>query len=319
MDRHFQATRKRLLRLVVPTLKWLPPRQSSEMVAQLGALEHALNAGLRQRYRRAVERATRHFQCHWDVPAVARQLAANSARWLVRDRLLDSWSDERVNGLFDVEGRQHLNRALHRDKGVVLLFSHFGAHVHPTHWLMRQGHAVRWFTERPKMLSRYIQQDFATDGPTGQDKMFISRRATAAAAATAILRARRSLSSGMIVKAAGDVRWTGPRTTPGTFLGRTYTFTTPWVSLAALSGAPVVPVFCLMRADGSFQITFVEPYEVPAKARDADEATPWLQGHLTLLESWLRRHPDNSNEYFFWYESNEALVEVPAQSEAHAA
>jgi hypothetical protein len=38
-----------------------------------------------------------------------------------------------------------------------------------------------------------------------------------------------------------------------------------------------------------------------------------------LLESWLRRHPDNSNEYFFWYESNEALVEVPAQSEAHAA
>ncbi len=319
MDRQFQATRKRLLKVVLPPLKCLSARRSSALVARFGTMEYALNPGLRERYHHVIERAAHHFQCRWDIPGIARDLARNSARWLTRDLLLEGCSDEHLNELFDVEGRHHLNRALGHGKGVVLLFSHFGAHIHPTHWLMRQGLTVRWFSERPKMLSRYIQQDFATDGPTGQDKMFISRRANAAAAATAILRARRALGAGMIVKAAGDVRWTGPRTTPGTFMGRTYTFTTPWVSLAALSGAPVVPVFCLMRHDGTFQITFSEPYEVPPTARDQDEAAPWLQSHLNHLESWLRRHPDNSNEYFFWYESNEALVEAPRLAGAEAA
>jgi KDO2-lipid IV(A) lauroyltransferase len=191
---------------------------------------------------------------------------------------------------------------------VVLLFSHFGAHVHPTHWLMRQGYTVRWFTERPKLLSRYIQRDFETDGPTGQRKMFISRRSGPADTASALLRARRALDAGMIVKAAGDVRWTGPRTTPGRFLGRAYSFTTPWLSLAALSGAPVVPVYCVMEPGGSFRISFLPSFEVPPSAREIGQGGPWVQAHLSTLEDRIRRHPDNSNEYFFWYETDDCVV-----------
>lgn len=309
MDRRFQYVRKRLLRAILPGLRQLPPQWSAGLVGGFGPMEYALNGGLRARYHAVLGQAARHFGVNWDVPEVAQSLSRNLARWMTRDLLLDGWPDAKVNALFEVEGRDHLDRALARGQGVVLLFSHFGAHIHPTHWLMRQGYTVRWFSERPKLLSRFIQRDFETDGPTGQRKMFISRRSSPSDSATAFLRAKRALNAGLIVKAAGDVRWVGARTAVGAFLGRSYSFTTPWVSLAAISEAPVVPVFCLMNQDGSFRIVFQESFGVPRRAREPEQTAPWLRQHLHNLEGWLRDHPDNSNDYFFWYENDDCVVE----------
>ncbi|MFO0960244.1 MAG: lauroyl acyltransferase [Isosphaeraceae bacterium] len=319
MDRRFQYVRKRLLRFILPGLRQLPPRWSAGLVGGFGPIEYAINGGLRSRYHEVLGQAARHFGADWDIPSVSVQLSRNLARWMTRDLLLDGWPDSHVNAMFEVEGRNRLDRALAHGKGVVLLFSHLGAHVHPTHWLMRQGYTVRWFSERPKLLSRYIQRDFETDGPTGQQKMFISRRSGPSESATAFLRAKRALNAGLIVKAAGDVRWVGARTASGEFLGRTYSFTTPWVSLAALSGAPVVPVFCLMNQDGTFRITFEEPFGVPKQAREVGQTEPWLRRHLRSLEGWLREHPDNSNDYFFWYENDDCVVEEGPAGEVVAA
>lgn len=314
MDRRFQYLRKRLLRFILPGLRQLPPQRSAALVSAFGPIEYALNPGLRSRYHEGLRRAAEHFGADWDIRSLSLALSRNLALWMTRDLLLDGWSDAHVNALFEVRTHDHLRDALARGKGAVLLFSHFGAHVHSTHWLMRQGYTVRWFTERSRLISRCIQRDFATSGPTGQAKMFISRRATASESATALLRAARALEAGMIVKVAGDVRWGGARTTPGTFLGREYTFTTPWLSLAALTGAPVVPVFCVMLPGGRYELSFEPSFQVPSWAREEGKAGPWVQAHLDLLEEQVRRHPANSNEYFFWHENDEFLVNAAPPS-----
>lgn len=308
MRRRGQNIRKALLGSILPMLRVLPPEVASRVVAGIGQAEYRLRPGVRQRMDAAVARGSGYFGGHWDIQAVGRGLAGNQIRWRVRDRLLDGLTDARVAPLFEVEGRAGLDNALARGRGVVLLCTHFGAHMMPAHWLAREGYPLRLFMERPRSISRFLSRQFETDGPLGQRKLFISRRASPAESAGSILRAARILRSGSLVMIAGDVRWSGPNTALAAFLGRRYSFSTTWVTLAAVSGAPVVPVFCRMRADGTFGLEFLEPYEIPPEAQRPEAAAPWVQGALRDVEERVCRHPDNSNDYFFWPEPTDSVA-----------
>jgi KDO2-lipid IV(A) lauroyltransferase len=301
--------RKGLLLVLMPWLRLLPPGLALRFVSALGGAEYTLNPALRHRYDAALSRAAGHFGCHWDLPSVGRALAGNQLRWRVRDHLLDGVPDDRAAPILAAQGRDELDAALAEGKGVILLFNHFGAFLMPAHWLVRHGYPLRWFTERPRNISKMLARTFASDGPTGQRKLFMSRKADRPEGATAIRQAVRILQAGMIVQVAGDVRGTGPRSAPARFLGRTYTFTTTWISLAALAGAPVVPSFGRMEPDGSYLVEFLPAFHVPPDAAKAGLASPWVQRVLDLIEERVRLNPANSSDYFFWEETGEYLAE----------
>jgi len=300
MDRRGLNVRKVLLGTVMPLLRRLPPRVASNMVAGIGRTEYSLLKGLRLRVDRAVAQGGHHFGRSWDVAAVGRELAGNQIRWRTRDQLLDGLPDAAVAPLFAVEGRDRLARAAGAGKGVVLLCNHFGSHMMPAHWLLREGYPLRLFMERPRHISRFLARQFDTDGPTGQRKLFISRRAAPAEAAGSILRAARVLHSGMTLMIAGDVRWSGPQTSPATFLGRTYTFSNTWVKLAAMTGAAVLPVFCRIEPTGAYHLEFQEPYQIPRDDADPARTDTRVQDYLRAIEAQVERDPANSNDYFFW-------------------
>jgi phosphatidylinositol dimannoside acyltransferase len=302
MERRGLNIRKVLLGTILPLLRKLPPRTASNLVAGIGRTEYALMKGLRHRVDAAVSHGRHHFGRDWDVTSVARELAGNQIRWRTRDRLLDGLSDDSVIGLFQVTGREHLDSALSAGRGVILLCNHFGSHMMPAHWLMRMKYSLRLFMERPRHISRFLSQQFDTDGPTGQKKLFISRKANPSEAAGSIMRAMRVLNSGMILMIAGDVRWAGPQNSTATFLGKPYTFSNTWVKLAALNGAPVLRVFCRIEEDGSYKLDFHEPYTIPRGNPDAEESASYVQDFLTVVESEVARSPENSGEYFFWGE-----------------
>jgi KDO2-lipid IV(A) lauroyltransferase len=275
------------------------------MVAGIGRTEYSLLRGLRHRVDQAVIHGSHHFGRSWDVSAVGRELAGNQIRWRAYDRLFDGLPNERVAPMFNVSGRERLESALAAKRGVVLLCNHFGSHMMPAHWLMREGYPLRLFMERPRHISKFLAQQFDTDGPTGQRKLFISRRATPAEAASSIIRAARVLGSGMILMIAGDVRWSGPQNSPAEFLGRRFTFSNTWVRLAAMTAAPIVPVFCRIGEAGDYHLEFHEPYTIPRTDTHPDQVAGWVQRFLRLIESQVERFPTNSNEYFFWAESVE--------------
>ena len=198
-----------------------------------------------------------------------------------------------------------LTKLLGQGKGAILLSSHFGGHLLPAHWLFRRGYTVRFFMERPRHVSKYLTRQFETDGPLGQRKLFISRAWGIPPAPPARSSRRQGPGRGMIVYLAGDVRWTGPNTQVARFLGQQYHFSATWVRLAAISGAPVVPVFCPMLADGTYHIDFRPSFQVPQEASKSGQALSWVKSTLDTLEDEVRRYPDNSNEYFFWSDSDE--------------
>ena len=99
---------------------------------------------------------------------------------------------------------------------------------------------------------------------------------------------------------AGDVRWSGPQNSPAEFLGRRYTFSNTWVKLAAMTGAPVVPVFCRIDDDGAYRLEFQEPYSIPRDETGPDQVGRLGQRFLRTIEAQVERYPANSNEYLFW-------------------
>jgi KDO2-lipid IV(A) lauroyltransferase len=270
-------------------------------------VEYRVSHRLRDAFDHAVNRGRSILGCQWDVPTVSRELAGNHVLWRTRDLLLDGVSDRRARAMFVVAGREHLDAALGLGRGCIVLTSHFGAHLLPAHWLFREDLNVRFFMERPRHVSRYLARHFMSEGPLGQDKLFISRQGVPADSASSILRAARTLKAGMLLYLAGDVRWTGQLTEQAEFLGRTTRFSTTWVVLAAMTEAPVVMVFCRMESDGRYYIEFRPAFQVPKDTAQNGETGRWVRYFLEILEDQVRRYPANSNDYFFW-EEMESLV-----------
>jgi phosphatidylinositol dimannoside acyltransferase len=307
MERRGLNIRKGFLRLWLPMIRALPLPVASRFVSGIGRMEYRFSHRLRDEFRQAVTRGRSLLGCQWDVPEVSRELAGNHVLWRTRDLLLDGVTDDRARAMFAVTGRENLDAAYGEGRGCIVLASHFGAHLLPAHWLFREGFPVRFYMERPRHISRFLSRHFETEGPLGQDKLFISRQGVPADSAGSILRAARTLKAGMLLYLAGDVRWTGQLTEPARFLGRDMRFSTTWVVLAAMTGTPVVMVFCRMQPDGRYHIEFRPAFHVPKDAPEKGETGRWVRHFLELLEDQVRRYPENSNDYFFWGET-EGLV-----------
>ncbi len=308
MERRGLNLHKALLCAAVPLLRRMPLATATRQLTRIGQAEYAAFPRLRARFQAAGERGNAYFGCRWNVRALAREMAGNHVRWQVRDQLLDGVPDESVVAQFAVSGREHLDEAHAQGRGVMLLGSHFGDPFLPAHWLVRSGFPIRWYTERPRHVSRYIEARFRTDGPLGQRQLFISRKADQAEAARSILRAVRVLRAGLILGTACDVRWTGQQTAPASFLGQIYRFSSTWLALAGMTGAPVVPIFCRTDDHARYQLEFLPGYHVPSGIQGGDEATPWVQAALHALEDRIRLHPASSNDYFFWNDRETARI-----------
>jgi hypothetical protein len=289
-----------LLRVLLPLLARLEPRRASRILASFGVWEMKLSSTRRLVYRNALADLGQRLGCDWDIDEIVPRLAGNLWRWDARDSLLDALDDTGLKQILEVLGEHHLEEALAHRRGVLLLFNHFGPFLIPAHWIVRQGYTLRWFTERPRRISRKVAHTFQSDGPLGQRSMFLTRQMSPAQGGAALRRAIRMLEAGMIVQAAGDVRWHGSRCVEQTFLGHAFTFATNWVILAALSGAPVLPVHAVLLADGSYRIVFGPPELIAKDAADPEHAAYWIRRNLDRVEMCIREHPDNSGEYAFW-------------------
>ncbi len=306
MKRRGLKVRKALLRAAVPVLSKMPLATAMTHVTRIGQAEYAAFPHFRARFKAAAERGNAYFGGRWNASAVARELAGNYMRSRLRDQLLDGLPDQLVLDQFAVSGREYLDEGLAKGRGVMLLGSHFGDHWLPAQWLTRAGFPIRWYTERPRHVSRYLKARFRTEGPLGQSQLFISRKADHAEAARSILRAVRVLRAGQMLGLTCDVRWTGQQTAPAWFMGRPYRFSSTWVALAALTGAAVVPIFCWWDDQARYQLEFLPGYHVPSSIQGEDEETPWVQAALHALEDQVRLHPANSNECFFWNDQEPA-------------
>lgn len=305
MWQRWMIVHKVVLKTVLPVLQRLPHRVSVALLGAMGRLDLILVPKQARMYEAAVADAGERLGCSWNVKEVSRKLSRQTYRWRARDFLLDGRSDPKVAPWFSVIGRENLDAAVAQGQGVVLLANHFGSHLLTSHWLFRQEYPLRWFSEKPRNVSKYMARQFETDGPLGQSQMFISRRSTPADAASSILRASRALSAGLLVKVACDVRWCGSHTSRASFLGRSLSFSKTWVNLAAMSGAAVLPVFCRLEENGVYNLEFLPSYRIPKDVIRTGQDQWWVQNALKVVEDRVKQYPEQSNDYFFWAESDQ--------------
>jgi KDO2-lipid IV(A) lauroyltransferase len=308
MERRGQNFRKRLLRAILPAIRILPLPVAARFLSGFGRLEYRLYPRLRRSFFDAVARGRLILGGAWDVSSVSRELAGNHILWRTRDLLLDGVSPERAREMVTVTGREHLESAIGQARGCILLANHFGAHMLPAHWLVRENFPLRLFMERPRHISRYMRKQFHSEGPLSQDKLFISRQSDASDSASSILRAARTIKAGMLLYIAGDVRWSGRLTETARFLGQTLRFSSTWVVLAAMTEAPVVIEFCRMEPDGHYHIEFLPAFFVPKDAAIENRGAQWVQRFIDALEDQIRRYPASSNDYFFWREAGSQVA-----------
>jgi KDO2-lipid IV(A) lauroyltransferase len=283
-------------RIAVPVLRRLPLARATDYVEAIGRWEFDRLPGLREHIIHAVSEARTRLNVDWDTKATARNLSGRLTRWRLRDILLDGPDAELALNSFEIVGLEHFEQARAQGRGVILLSNHFGGHMLPAHWMLRHGIDFRFLTERPRHVSRALDDYFRSTGPVGQQELFISRKRSGNDGVSSLMRSLRILKSQYVLLLASDVRWANNLSVTARFLGERWKFTPIWAVLSQRSNAPVVSVYCSMLPEGKHRIEFAPPLNIAPDA-NLDEI---VQNELSRLESRVLADPENANDYFFW-------------------
>jgi len=78
-------------------------------------------------------------------------------------------------------------------------------------------------------------------------------------------------------------------------------FSTGMVSLARMTGAPILPLFCIQESDNKI-VMIIEPPIESDFTKDRDKASQTcIEQYVNLLDSYIRRHP---GQYYGWHSSD---------------
>lgn len=294
--RHFLSWKPLFYEGFLPLGRWIGPARLDGLIGGFGRLTERLWPPRRREWTRALETASAGASAAWNVVAARDRLAENWFRYLARDCTLQGTSDEELARRFDVFGMEHVRGFWERRRGVIVLGSHFGAHLSALHWLYRQEAPIRALVQRPTHVSKTLAEKFELDEkPHSQSALLVRRGLSAREAVDRVLRARSALRDGVAVYLAGDVPWPGPNARTGRLLGVEHAFQTIWIDLAVLAKAPVVLVFCRHLAGGRFSLRFEPPLSISAGEEDRAFAH-----YLARLEREIALHPDEAVAYLSW-------------------
>ena len=286
--------------LLLPALRGLGPARGDAILGWFGRLAIMLRPGRSQRIRAALERAGTALDAEWPIETTWPALAANTARFLARDYLLDCQTDLAVLSRFEVRGYERLSATLADGRGAILVGSHLGAHIAGVHWLFRRGVPLRLLVQRPRHVSGELNRRFDACNLHPQAEMFLRRDLSPAVAVERVFRARSALRDGLAIYLNGDIPWSGPNTCPGTLLGRPQRLLAIWTELAVLTGTPVFLVFCTHLPGGRFALEI----EAIGHLRPGEEETA-VADYLKQLEARIATRPADAVAHLLWpcYES----------------
>lgn len=272
---------------LLPALRALGPARADAVLCGLGRL----GAAFRPWHRRSLAVAARRAPAAVSPGA----LDAGRLRFLARDYLLETDDDTAALARFDVTGGAAVDSALADGRGLVLVGAHLGGHLSALHWLYRRGIPLRVVVQRPNHVSRALARFFDQEGPDPQAAYFLRRGLGSTDCVERLLRVRSAVRSGKAVYFAGDVPWDGPNTRSGRLLGQAHRFLAVWADLSALTGAPVVFVFCNHADGGRFALRFESVGVVPRGGEDAAVAR-----FLDRLEAAIAACPSDAIAHLLW-------------------
>ena len=254
------------------------------------------------------------------------KLSENKIREIVRGNFYAFWketfslplSSREKTALKGAElyGIEFLQETLKEERGVILWESRcFGARtlakqiLHENGFLIDQVHAENHlgggFTTNGSpatWVRRHIIKPFFEKHEKQFVKEIIYLPASDSLAFTRVL--LNLLKQNTIICISGDGT-TGQKLIPLKFLGRPGFFSTGMVSMSKISGAPILPIFCIQHRNGKTRLIIEKLIQIETGLDREHGLENSVAQYISLLESYVRRYPENYWGWHYLYRSQE--------------
>jgi predicted LPLAT superfamily acyltransferase len=190
------------------------------------------------------------------------------------------------------EGMQHLEEAVLKGRGAILLMSHMGNWEVAAHLLKRELKDMRlllYMGIRQKEQIERLQKEALV-----QSGIRIIAVEKDGGSPMDLVEGIKFIESGGVVSMTGDLVWKREqRTVPVRFLGREILLPEVPHILALLSGAPLFIFFAFRTAKNSYRFTMTEAMYLKAASRKDRNAViqTSAQAYARVLEETLQQHP----------------------------
>lgn len=259
-----------------------------------GTLEYFVNFKRRARYRSELRKlfrddrltATREKSI---IRSYFRRTRCDKLFYLIFDKL----PKEKILHRVRFHGREILDAALARERGVFVMLSHVGSHHVAALLMSLLGYkcaGVRDRNEGP--LRRFIQDKYLTTFPE-----YASMRMLYADSFPRDI--FRCFHENRVVGAALDVgRFRGStlRTVPVRIFGETREFLTGTLQVALRCRATICPAFVVSRPNFYFRLIVLPPIHIPAEDQPVENPeliAELMQKYADGIEQHVREHPDH--------------------------
>lgn len=200
-----------------------------------------------------------------------------------------------------IHGMEHVKDALSRGRGVILWESNgfgkrvlakatlhaYGINVTQLHTFTHLGGIGDGAESSSWTLRHIIHPYFARRELAVVGEILYLQQGTSLAFTRTLLD-RLAHNAVLCIAAEGHV---GHRHITIPFLGQPRAFATGVLSLSQLSGAPLLPLFCLPRANGGLALEIEPPVTSPPAPRQEQQLAR-LSYYVDLLETRIRAHPE---------------------------
>ena len=221
---------------------------------------------------------------HPAIPATARAVFVNFAKYLLDFFRLAEVDDAFLRRRVTMVGREHLDRVLSQGRGAIILSAHLGNY--------ELGAAVMAVAGYPVNVIVLTHQDPRIDAFFVGQRRALKVRAisTGMALRQGFACLRRNELLGIL--ADRDFFNNGVRLR---FLGREVGVPKGPALFSLRTGAPLVPTFLIRDPGERFRLVFEPPIEPNPSGNEADEVQRMMRASLDVLERYIRQYPSQ------WY------------------
>jgi KDO2-lipid IV(A) lauroyltransferase len=240
-----------------------------------------------------------------DMPA--RELDGIMRRTLqnFRKDLFEIWTfpklnQKRINRMAYFEGKEHLDSALSKGKGVILCITHFGSWKIILPAMGYNSYKVNQVAANPlvfvndKRTSSHnkimqIERDCESSLPV--NFIYINNHKS-------IRPIYRALENNEVVVISLDGMMGGKRMNMP-FLNDQLQLSTTGVSLSLSTGAPALPVFTVRQNDERHKIVIHESFYVNNSTDKENYIAKWMEWYKKLFEQYVIKHPDHYVRFLY--------------------
>jgi lauroyl/myristoyl acyltransferase len=212
----------------------------------------------------------------------------------------DGWKPHIV-----LEGEEHLKAALARGRGAVLWLAPFVFNSGPTKIVLHQkGYRVSHLSSPKHGVSetrfgvRYLNRIRCIP----EDRYLVDRIVfDSAAPTTAMRRMVRALKAGEVVSIVASST-EGYEMIKGAIFGGRLPVAVGAPRLAALTGAPLLPVFTVRDPEAGWRIIVEQPIAIASERSSDERCIAAVAEFLARSEPWVRRFPEQWRAWSKWRE-----------------